>query len=126
MIEIVLTPHEETRTAERVCYYFAACEVDGQRYEARKRQGADNELARTLVAAGIADQPVRVTQAGQPGYGSWRSLHRMALFDYAESPSSSLRMLRWKPLPDFGRGSTKNSVESGALGAEYPGTVSGP
>jgi hypothetical protein len=116
MIEIVLTPHEETRTAERACYYLAACEVDGQRYEARKRLGADNELARTLVAAGIEDQPVRVIQAGQPGYGSWRSLHRMALFDYAEGARASLHRDRWAPhFLAVLRGNAKNSDESGAL-----------
>jgi len=101
MITITLTPQQDTRTPERACYYTATCEIDGKPYQARKRLGAGNELARMLVSAGIPDQPVQVRQAGQPGHTTWHSLYRMALYDYAEGSGTTLRMIRWTPPPDF-------------------------
>jgi hypothetical protein len=71
-------PLENTRTPQRSSIFEAECEVDGQRYSARSRHGAPNKLARLLVSAGVADQPVEVRHAGIKGCLSWRSLHEMA------------------------------------------------
>jgi hypothetical protein len=100
-------PLENTRTPERSSIFEAECEVDGRHYSARSRHGAPNELARLLVSAGVADQPVEVHHVGIKGCLSWRSLHEMALWTFAEGPGVPLRRVRWKPLPDFtaaGRG----------------------
>ena len=98
---------ENTRTPERSSIFEAECELDGQRYSARSRHGAPNELARVLVSAGVPDQPVEVRHAGVKGCLSWRSLHEMARWTYKESAGVPLRRVRWRPLPDFtaaGRG----------------------
>jgi hypothetical protein len=94
-------PLESTRTPEKSCFYEAECNVDGWRYSARSRHGAPNELARVLVSAGVADQPVEVRQVGIKGYISYRSLHEMARWIYQESAKVPLRRVRWKPPPDF-------------------------
>ena len=94
-------PLENTRTPERPRLFEAECEVDGQRYSARSRHGAANELARLLVSAGVADQPVEVRHAGLKGCLSWRSLHELARWTYEETAGVPLRRVRWKPLPDF-------------------------
>jgi hypothetical protein len=94
-------PLENTRTPERSSLFEAECEVDGRRYAARSRRGAPNELARVLVSAGVADQPVEVRHAGIKGCISYPSLHEMARWTYEESATVPLRRVRWKPLPDF-------------------------
>jgi hypothetical protein len=94
-------PLENTRTPERSSFFEAECEVDGRRYAARSRRGAPNELARVLVSAGVADQPVAVRHAGIKGCISYRSLHELALWTYEESATVPLRRVRWKPSHDF-------------------------
>jgi hypothetical protein len=116
-------PLENTRTPERSSFFEAECEVDGRRYAARSRRGAPNELARVLVSAGVADQPVEVRHAGIKGCISYPSLHEMARWTYEESATVPLRRVRWKPLPDFtadfrrrdaqNRGDPARAVEGG-------------
>lgn len=101
MIKIRHSPLEGTRTPEKSCFYEAECEVDGQHYSARSRHGAPNELARVLVSAGVADQPVEVRQVGIKGYISYRALHELARWTYQETVAVPLRQVRWRPLPDF-------------------------
>jgi hypothetical protein len=101
LITMLQSPLENTRTLERASLYEAECEVDGRRYSARSRHGAPNELARVLVAAGAADQPVEVRQVGIKGCISYRSLHELALWTYEESATVPLRRVRWKPSHDF-------------------------
>jgi hypothetical protein len=72
---------------ERSCVYEAECEIGGQRYSARSRHGAPNELARVLVSAGVADQPVEVRHAGIKGCISYRSLHQMARWTTRKAPA---------------------------------------
>jgi hypothetical protein len=71
-------PLEDSRTSENSCAWIAETEIAGQRFEARSRRGAPQELARALVAAGIPDQPVQVENAGLRGAMHYRSLHSMA------------------------------------------------
>ena len=101
MIAMQQWPLENTRTPEQSCIYEAECQVDGQRYSARSRYGAPNKLARLLVAAGLADQPVEIRQAGVKGCISYRSLHELALWRYQETVTAPLRRVRWMPSPDF-------------------------
>ena len=75
--------------------------VDGQRYSARSRYGTSNQLARLLVAAGVADQPVEIRQVGIKGCISYRSLHELWLWAYQETASAPLRRVCWMPPPDF-------------------------
>ena len=64
----------------------ATCSLDRRCYEAVSQSGAPHALARVLVAAGVADQPVRVTCDAisgteirrLPGHVSYPSLHAMA------------------------------------------------
>ncbi|MGA8757659.1 MAG: hypothetical protein WB611_15250 [Stellaceae bacterium] len=101
MIKMRQWPLENTRTPEKSCIFEAACELDGQPYTARSRHGAANELARMLVAAGVADQPVEVCHAGIKGWITYCSLHELARWSYQESAKVTLRRVRWKPHPDF-------------------------
>jgi hypothetical protein len=96
-------PLEDTRTPERSCVYEAECEVEGRRYSARSRHGAPNELARVLVSAGVADQPVEIRQAGIKGCVTY-SLHELARWTYVGSATAPVRRVRWKPPPDFWAG----------------------
>jgi hypothetical protein len=121
-------PLENTRTPERSSIFEAECEVDGQRYSARSRHGAPNELARLLVSAGVTDQPVEVRHAGIKGCLSWRSLHELGGWTYEESAGVPLRKVRWRPLPDFiaaGRGRiAQNRGETPPPVGEEPKPVS--
>jgi hypothetical protein len=84
MIEMAQRPLPKTRTAENCCLGLAECEVDRQRFEARSRRGAAHALARVLVAAGVADQPVEVRQDGLTVCIRYPSLHGMARRTYSE------------------------------------------
>src|SRR5580700_6963878 len=53
-------PDEPTRTPNKSCRWIAEAVVDRRVFTARSRYGAPNELARVLVAAGIADAPMQV------------------------------------------------------------------
>jgi hypothetical protein len=67
-------PDEPTRTPNKSCRWVAEAVVDGRTFTARSRYGVSNELARVLVAAGIADAPMRVHSAGLRGYAAYRSI----------------------------------------------------
>jgi hypothetical protein len=71
-------PDEPTRTPNKSCRWVAEAVVDGRTFAARSRYGISNELARVLVAAGIADAPMRVHSAGLCGYAAYRSFHESA------------------------------------------------
>jgi hypothetical protein len=58
-------------------------------------------LARVLVAAGVSDQPVRVTQKGLRGHMSYRSLYRMAELTIKESATCPVRPARFEERPAF-------------------------
>jgi hypothetical protein len=69
-------PLEETRGPNSPCQWLAECEVDGRRFMARSRHGAVYELARVLVAAGVADRPLCVA-----GHMTWPSFVAAARMD---------------------------------------------
>ena len=94
MILISQLPLEDPRTRQRSYIYEAECQVNGRRYSASARHGAPNELARVLISAGVADQPVNVRQVGIQGCISYRSLHKLARWTYQESATVPLRRVR--------------------------------
>jgi hypothetical protein len=96
MITIHQHSLENSRTAENSCTWLAETEIDRQRFEARSRRGAPQELARALVAAGIPDQPVRVEHVGLRGHMAYPSLHRMAGVTYVEGRSTILHRARYR------------------------------
>jgi hypothetical protein len=94
---------EASRTADNSCAYDAETEIGGVVYKARSRRGAPNELARQLVSAGIADQPVIVRTFGLTGEIAYRSLHGMAAWSYSEGRTTRLQRARWSdPTERFG------------------------
>jgi hypothetical protein len=100
MITIHQHSLENSRTAENSCTWLAETEIDGQHFEARSRRGAPHELARTLVAAGIPDQPVRVEHVGLRGHMAYPSLHRMADVTYTEGVHTLLRQVPYREFPE--------------------------
>jgi hypothetical protein len=96
VIEMHQWPDEPARTPEYICLYEAETVVDGQRYSARSRRGAPFALARVLVAAGVPDQPVRVTYKALRGHMSYCSPHRMAELTIGESATAPVRLDRFK------------------------------
>ena len=104
MITITICADEPSRTPERPCAYDATTEVEGVVYIARHRYGAAHAIARQLVAAGIADQPVAVLQPPQGYRIAYPSLHRMAGRTIAESATHPVHGRRWvDPAETFGR-----------------------
>jgi len=116
MIRVLIWPEEHTRTRTKSCYWVAECELDGTLCRARSRLAAANELARTLVANGIADAPMQtfLPPAGRwapcapMGWGrpdqpvmSYKSFHQAALWTYEETASGPAHRVRWKPPTDF-------------------------
>jgi hypothetical protein len=112
-------PIEATRTAENSCAFIAECEVGGRAFAARSRRGAPFALARDLVAAGVADQPVEVTHAGLRGAMRYPSLHRMAGLTITEGVRGSVEIGRWQERPDFSVGEAENRGISGSEVSGY-------
>jgi len=86
-------------TPENSCSWIAECEIEGVHYEARSRRGAPHELARVLVAAGIADDVLRVRSLGLRGWADYRSFHAAARRTIKENASTGPRSVRWEPAP---------------------------
>jgi hypothetical protein len=93
-IVVRVRPLEATRTPNSGCIWLAACEIDGQHFEARSRHGAANALARELVAAGIPDRPLEVHFEGLAGCLRWGSIAAAAKRTYTEG-NRPLQCIRW-------------------------------
>jgi hypothetical protein len=96
-IRIHQHPDETTRTPSRSCQWLAETTIDGTAYSARSRNGAPYALARVLVEAGIADQPVTVISAGTKGEMTYKSLHAMAGCTIKEGAATSIQRVKWAP-----------------------------
>lgn len=94
MIHVQLRPLAGSRN--KGCLYEAACEFGGITYSALSRYGASHELARILVAEGVADSPMAVRQDGLNGEITYPSFHEAAKWTYEESAAKSLRRVRWE------------------------------
>ena len=90
------SPEEHTRTPEKSCFYVARCEVDGVEYTARSRYGAAYELARVLVAAGVADRPMRVTYGALKGVLVFASIAEAAKWTIEETATKPAHLVRWE------------------------------
>lgn len=97
MIRIETWPDETTRTPNDGCYWYAACDIEGQHYEARSRRGPTFKLARLLVSAGVEDDQVEIYNrhhplpSGGPSVTA-RSFHKaLAPHTLAESARSPIR-----------------------------------
>jgi hypothetical protein len=121
MIEVSTWPQEETRTPDRACYWVAETTLENGRYfTARSRNGAPNELARLLAAAGIPDQPMQTYDQRGVKALYYKSFYGAAKWTYEESAHVPLRRVRWKPRPEgivFGGGNAQNRGEPGTPGS---------
>lgn len=88
-------PAEATRKPDRPCYWVAETVINGRTYAVRSRYGAVNKLARLLVAVGIPDAPLAVTQPSLKGEIIYRSFYEAAKWTYAESATRGPRRVRW-------------------------------
>lgn len=86
---------EHTRTPEKTCFYTAWTTVGGEHYVGRSRHGATCELARALVAAGIADAPMLV-YGRLRGSMTIRSFHEWAKWTISEGRHGGPRRVRWQ------------------------------
>jgi hypothetical protein len=112
MIKIRQRPIPRSRT-QTGSLWEATAEIDGKSYFAVSRHGAPQALARVLVAAGIADQPVEVRSevcvidAGKEmrteelrGCITYRSLHAMAKWTFTEGAATPLHRVRFQEQPE--------------------------
>jgi hypothetical protein len=105
-----IVPGSRTHTGS---LWEAMTEIGGKTYSATSRHGAPQALARVLVAAGIADQPVEVRSevcvldAGKEmrteelrGCITYRSLHAMAKWTFTEGAATPLHRVRFQEQPE--------------------------
>jgi hypothetical protein len=98
-ITVTCWPDQATRTPSSACAWVAEVMVDGRTYTARSRHGAPNELARHLVAAGIADRPMVIHYRGVAGTMIYRSVHAAAMWTHSEG-DRPLRRVRFEEQPE--------------------------
>jgi hypothetical protein len=121
-IVVRVRPLEETRTPNSGCLWLAECEIGGRHFQARSRHGAANELARQLVAAGVADQPLEVHFDGLPGCVRWGALKAAAKRTYTEG-NRPLQCIRWAAPQDAVqaiRATPKQGVKARAATSDPP------
>ena len=98
-ITVTCWPYQATRTPKSACVWIAEATVDGRVYIARSRHSAPNELARQLVAAGVADRPMVIHCRGLAGTMTWRSFHAAARWTFSEG-DRPLHRVRYKQRPE--------------------------
>jgi hypothetical protein len=98
-ITVACWPDESTRTPNSSCAWIAETMVEGRVYVARSRYGAPNELARQLVAAGLADRPMAIRYRGRAGTMFYRSFHAAAIWTFSEG-DQPLRRVRYREQPE--------------------------
>ena len=75
---------------------------------AGSRSGAPYALARVLVvAAGVADEPMRVYTEGLAGYMCFASLHHAATRTIKESEGTPVKLARYEERPSVRPGEGK-------------------
>jgi len=95
-IVVYQRPDEATRTPGKSCRWIAEATVDGLTFTAQSRSGAANELARMLVAAGVADAPMEIHTVGLRGCMTWRSFYAAARRICRETAAAPLHSRRWE------------------------------
>jgi hypothetical protein len=100
MLTVTMTPDESARSPNSSCYWIASTTLDdGRRFSARSKHGASNELARTLVSAGVPDQPMQTYEGKMKGI-YYPSFHEAAKWTYEEG-NRPLHRVRWRPRPEI-------------------------
>jgi hypothetical protein len=97
MIEARQYPDMSRPLGSRGRAWIAECVVDGTSYSARSYSGASYALARALVAAGVADQPITMTVHGLLGSQTHRSIYGLAEWAISEGASVGIHRTRWEP-----------------------------
>jgi hypothetical protein len=135
MIEVMTWPEESSRTPQKSCYWVAETTIDGIVYRARSRQGAANELARTLIAAGVADAPMetylppaeRWGPCARMGWGSpgmrlqyFGSLYRAAGSTHQESATRSVHREQYVPPDEIAAARAGKREKRGESGSGVP------
>jgi hypothetical protein len=121
MIEMRTWPLEETRSPDRPCFWVTETTlVDGRVLQSRSRHGAPNELARTLVDAGLPDDEVQTYNQHGVKALHYRSLHEMAKRTYREGAGRPLQRARWEPRPEGISFTPRNAQNRGESDPEVP------
>ena len=89
-------PLEEVRTLGKSCKWVAEVIVNGRTYTATSRMAPANDIARQLVAAGIADAPMQVYTVGLKGCLSWYSFYRATGYTVEESATKPVHRVGWR------------------------------
>jgi len=97
MIEARQYPDMTRPLGSRGRAWVAECVVDGVPYSVRSYTGASYALARALVAAGVADQPLTMTIDGLPGSQTHRSIAGLAQWMISDSNGRPFHRTRWQP-----------------------------
>jgi hypothetical protein len=94
LVSVTTWPDEDTRSPHRGCAYIAETTVAEVTHTARSRHGAGNELARALVAAGIADRPMEIRDRRHSDIVQlrYRSFHAAARWTYTEGNRTLARV----------------------------------
>ena len=111
---MVTWPDEATRTSNSACVWIAEATVEGRTYTARSRHGPANELARQVVAAGLADRPMVIRYHGLAGTMTHRSFYAAATWTFGEG-ERTLRRVRYREQPEgvfLGSGTGQKCVSS--------------
>jgi hypothetical protein len=98
-ITVTTWPDEATRTPNSACAWVAETMVEGRVYVARSRYGAANELARQLVASGLADRPMVIHYRGLAGVMTYGSFHAAATRTFREG-DQPLHRVRYREQPE--------------------------
>lgn len=121
-ITVTTWPDEATRTLNSGCLWIAEATIDDRTYEARSRHGAPNELARQLVAAGLADRPMVIHYRGCAWTMTYRSFHATATWTFGEG-DQPLRRVKYREQPEgifLGSGTRQKRVSSPAVDIVEP------
>jgi len=117
-VSVMTWPIEATRTPNSACVWIAEATVEGRTNTARSRHGAANELARHLVAAGLADRPMVIRHHGLAGTTTYPSFHAAAMWTFGEG-ERTLRRIRYRQPPEggfLGSGTGQKCVSSPMAG----------
>jgi hypothetical protein len=90
-IAVYQRPDEPTRTPEQSCEWIGEAVVNGTPYTSRSRMSPATDIARQLVAEGLADRPLVIRSTGIAGHTTWPSFHEAAKWTYEEGPKVAAR-----------------------------------
>jgi hypothetical protein len=108
---------------------MAQCMVDGVAFSAKSYSASICELARALVAGGVADRPYQVVNTAAPGTVALRgpSIHALAAFSIEAHPERGLRFVRCRRPETGGTASCTRAecLAGGGPAGDRPETLHG-